>query len=67
MQPFADKIILEEDAAHPTCPWCETPLAHIHWHKIRGGPLLSYVAVLSCAACHGVLDVLEGGGGSGAP
>ena len=66
MQPFAGKIILEEDAAHPMCPWCETPLARIHWHKIRGGPLLNYVAVLSCAACRGVFDVLEGGGGNGA-
>jgi hypothetical protein len=66
VQPFTGKIVLEEGAAGPLCPWCETPLGLVHWHKIRGGPLLHYVAVLSCAACRGVLDVLEGGGGNGA-
>ena len=67
MQPFTDKVALEPDEAHPLCPWCGTPLARVHWHRIRGGPsLLHYVAVLSCAACRGVLDVLEGGGGNGA-
>ena len=65
VQPFTDKIALEPAEAHPLCPWCETPLARMHWHRVRGGPLLHYVAVLSCAACRGVLDVLEGGGGDG--
>lgn len=64
--PFTGKIAIAESTAHPLCPWCEAPLARIHWHKVRGGPaLLNYVAVLSCTACRAVLDILEGGGRSG--
>lgn len=66
MQPFASKIVLDQETAHPLCPRCEAPLARIGWHRIRGGPFaLHYVVVLSCGACHAVLDILEGGGGNG--
>ena len=66
MHPFTGKIFLEERTEYPLCPWCDAPLARIHWHRIRGGPaLLHYVVVLSCGACRAVLDVLEGGGGDG--
>jgi hypothetical protein len=60
-------MALVETDEHPCCPSCEAPLDRLHWHKVRGGPaLLTYVAVISCAACGAVLDVLEGGGKHGA-
>jgi hypothetical protein len=67
VHPFTDKIVLEERAEHPLCPWCESPVSRVHWHRIRGGPMaLHYVVVLSCAACRAALDILEGGGGGDA-
>lgn len=66
VESFTGKVALEESLAHPLCPWCQGPLDLIHWHKIRGGPMLvPYVLVLSCAVCRGVLDVLAGGGNGG--
>jgi hypothetical protein len=42
----------------PRCPWCEVPLQRIAWHKIRGGPTVGYLVVLSCGICRGMLDAL---------
>jgi hypothetical protein len=52
------KVPLTLSDAHPLCPWCKTPLALIHWHKVHGGPPFGYAVILSCPRCHGVLDSL---------
>jgi hypothetical protein len=52
------KISLTSSDVFPLCPWCETPLAVVHWHKVHAGPPLGYAVIFSCARCHGVLDSL---------
>jgi hypothetical protein len=67
VEPFAGKVVLEWTNDVPLCPACERPLARVCWHKIRGGPaVLPYTVVLSCGGCLTLLDVLTGGGDSGA-
>lgn len=63
MQPFTGRIALAEGAGHPLCPSCGLPLARLHWHKVRGGPPLAYVVILSCGGCGALFDLLAGGGG----
>jgi hypothetical protein len=53
-----DKVQLTGGESYPLCPWCGVPLRVIHWHKVRAGPPLEYVAMLSCPSCHGVLEGL---------
>jgi hypothetical protein len=58
------KVALSRSPTFPCCPWCATPLPVSHWHKVRAGPPLAYVAILSCPGCHAVL---EGIGHTGHP
>ena len=54
----ATKVPLVLRETYPLCPWCDAPLAVIHWHKVRGGPPFGYAVILSCPRCHGALEGL---------
>ncbi|MGH7539090.1 MAG: hypothetical protein ACREMF_10665 [Gemmatimonadales bacterium] len=53
---WSNKVLMHPADSHPLCPWCETPLHTVCWHKVRGGPSFGYAAVLSCPHCLGVID-----------
>ena len=59
-----EKVALVFTEAFPTCPWCDAVLDRVLWHKVRSGPPVAYVIVVSCARCRGVLDCLSGGDAS---
>jgi hypothetical protein len=55
----ARKIALASSETPPLCPWCQATLSRVYWHKVRGGPAVPYVILLSCGSCRAVLDWLS--------
>lgn len=56
-----EKIALSVTESFPVCPWCDAVLDRVRWHKVRRGPPVAYLIVVSCHRCRAVLDCLSGG------
>ncbi|HXF94584.1 MAG TPA: hypothetical protein VNI61_00640 [Gemmatimonadales bacterium] len=62
LHPFTGKVTLDPADRSPLCPWCDGLLDRLRWHKVRGGPPVGYLIVLSCGHCGGVVDCAAGHG-----